>query len=142
LVRAVKRATDPQGTVLQRFAYGYDPAGNRLFEQIDDSVTTWTYDRLNRLLTQRAGGALRVAGTVNEPATVRVAQQPASVDAAGVFVGAIAAESGTTRFTVTATDASGNVTSRSYDVDQLGGDVPIAVEIEAAAPSLLVIHEW
>jgi hypothetical protein len=23
-----------------------------------------------------------------------------------------------------------------------GGDVPIAVEIEAAAPSLLVIHEW
>jgi YD repeat-containing protein len=28
LVSAVKRATDPQQTVLQRYAYAYDPAGN------------------------------------------------------------------------------------------------------------------
>jgi hypothetical protein len=68
LVRAVKRATDPQGTVLQRFASGYDQGGNRLFEQIDDTVTAWTYDRLNRLVTQQAAGLLRVAGSVNEPA--------------------------------------------------------------------------
>ena len=120
LVRAVKRATDPQATVLQRFAYGYDPAGNRLFEQIDDAVTAWTYDRLNRLVTQQAGGVLRVAGTVNEPATVRIDGRPATVDASGVFVGGIQTVPGTTPFTVTATDASGNTASQAYDVDQLG----------------------
>lgn len=36
------------------------------------------------------------------------------------YVGAIQAVPGTTRFTVTATDASGNTTSQAYDVDQLG----------------------
>lgn len=120
LIRAVKRATDPQGTILQRFAYGYDPAGNRLFEQIDDTVTAWTYDRLNRLKTQRAGGLLRVAGAVNEPATVKVDGRPATLDSSGVFVGAVRLEAGTTRFTVTATDASGNTATQSYDVDQTG----------------------
>jgi hypothetical protein len=68
LIRAVTRATAPQATV-QRFAYGYDPAGNRLFEQIDDTVTAWTYDRLNRLQTQQAGGVLRVAGGTRHPCT-------------------------------------------------------------------------
>jgi hypothetical protein len=28
------------------------------------------------------------------------------------------------------------------EIRSVSGDVPIAVEIEAAAPSLLVIHEW
>jgi hypothetical protein len=121
LVRAVKRATDPQGTVLQRFASGYDQGGNRLFEQIDDTVTAWTYDRLNRLVTQQAAGLLRVAGSVNEPATVRVQGRPASIDASGLFVGGVQVAPGTTRFTVTATDASGNVATQSYDVDQSGG---------------------
>jgi len=120
LTRAVKRATDPPGTILQRFAYGYDPAANRLYEQIDDAVTSWTYSTLNRLITQQVGGALRVAGTVNEPATVRVQGQPATVDATGAFVGGIPVTSGTTRFTISAADASGNTTSATYDIDQTG----------------------
>jgi RHS repeat-associated protein len=120
LIRAVKHATDPQGTILQRFAYGFDPAGNRLYEQIDDAVTSWTYDRLNRLVNQEAGGLLRVAGTVNEPATVRVQGQPATVDTTGAFAGAIQVTPGTTRFAITATDASGNSATQSYDVDQTG----------------------
>jgi hypothetical protein len=49
LTRAVKHATDPQQTVLQRFNYAYDPAGNRLGEQIDDAATSSTYDRLYRV---------------------------------------------------------------------------------------------
>jgi RHS repeat-associated protein len=120
LIRAVKRGTDPQATVLQRFAYGYDPAGNRLYEQIDDSVTSWTYDRLNRLVSQQAGGVLRVAGSVNEPARVTVEGQPATVDTSGAFTGGVQVAPGTTRFTITATDASGNSTTQSYDVDQTG----------------------
>ena len=120
LIRAVKHASDPQGTILQRFAYGYDPAGNRVFEQVDDTVTSWTHDRLNRLVAQQAGGRLRVAGTIDEPATVRVGSRPASLDANGLFVGGVEVAPGTTRFTVTATDGSGNTAMRSYDVDQVG----------------------
>lgn len=120
LTRAVKRATDSQGTILQRFGYGYDPAGNRLFEQVDDTVRAWTHDRLNRLVTQQAGGILGIAGNVNEPATVRVDGRLASVDATGLFVGGVQVAPGTTRFTVTATDGSGNTASREYDVDQTG----------------------
>lgn len=81
LTRAQQATTDPTPTVLQRFAYGYDPAGNRLFEQIDDGVTAWTHDRLNRLQTQAGGGILQVAGTVNEPAAFDAAQAaPSAVE--------------------------------------------------------------
>ncbi len=83
-------------------------------------MTSWTYDRLNRLVTQQPGGLLPVVGTVNEPATVRVQGQLAPVDPAGTFAGGVQVAPGTTRFAITATDASGNSTTHSYDVDQTG----------------------
>ena len=49
LTSAVKHATDTNETILQRFAYAYDPAGNRTVEQIDDAITLSAYDNLNRL---------------------------------------------------------------------------------------------
>ena len=120
LIRAVKYATDLQGAVLQRLAYAYDAAGNRLAEQRDDEVTSWSYDRLNRPQAQQAGGLLRITGTVNEPATVLVQGRPAAVDGAGNFSGGLPVSSGTTRFEIRATDPSGNTASQSYDIDQTG----------------------
>jgi hypothetical protein len=72
-------------TILKRYAWSYDAAGNRLYEQIDDAVTSWTYDSLNRMQSQHAGGTLLFAGSVNEPSTVRVAGQPAAVSPSGDF---------------------------------------------------------
>jgi hypothetical protein len=80
LTAAVKESTATPATVLQRYAYGYDRAGNRLFEQIDDQVVAASHDTLNRLLTHTPGGPLQFVGTVNEPATVRIDGQPAVVD--------------------------------------------------------------
>jgi RHS repeat-associated protein len=120
LTRAIKRATGTPATILSRYAYRYDPAGNRLSEQIDDTVTSATYDSLNRLVTQSAGGVVRVAGTVNEPATVTIDGQPASVDGAQGFAGSAAVASGTTRFSVEAADASGNTTTTDFQVAQAG----------------------
>jgi YD repeat-containing protein len=71
-------------------------------------------------VTQQAGGVLRIAGTVNEPATVRVDGRPAPVDPSGQFVGGVPVAAGTTRFTVAATDASGNTRLQTYEVDQVG----------------------
>jgi RHS repeat-associated protein len=47
------------GTLLNTFAYGYDPAGNRLAEQIGATVNTSTYNALNQLSTSTTSGASR-----------------------------------------------------------------------------------
>jgi YD repeat-containing protein len=95
LARAVKHDTDGPETVLQRYAYAYDPAGNRTVEQIDDAVLLSSHDALNRLLAQAPGGPLVVAGTLDEPGTVRIDGVAAAVDAAGAFRGTVATTAGT-----------------------------------------------
>jgi hypothetical protein len=116
----VKQATDPQQTVLKRYAYAYDPAGNRTAEQVDDQVLGASYDSLNRLLSQQPAGPITFAGAVNEPATVTVQGVPAAVGADNTFRAAVPLPPGTSTVTVDATDASGNVASKAYEVDSLG----------------------
>ena len=120
LTAAVKESTDPTPVIQKRYAYGYDPAGNRLFEQIDDQVTAASHDNLNRLLTHSPGGTLQFVGSVNEPATVRVDGQPAVVDSTNVFRGTGVTAAGTTTVTITATDPSGNAATQQYEVDVTG----------------------
>jgi RHS repeat-associated protein len=117
LTSALKETTDPTPTVLQRLAYGYDPAGNRVFEQIDEGVTAWSHDALNRLVAQAGGGVLQVVGTVNEPATVTIQGQAATVSAANQFTGGVPVVPGTNVFTIRATDPSGNAATATYEVD-------------------------
>jgi RHS repeat-associated protein len=121
LTSAVKQTTAGTPTVLKRYGYGYDPAGNRTFERIDDQVTAATHDRLNRLLTHSPGGPLQFRGTVNEPATVTIQGGAASVDATNTFQGTLALTGGTNTVTVVATDPSGNQANRQYQVDVTGG---------------------
>jgi RHS repeat-associated protein len=117
LTRAVKASTDPTPAVLKRYAYVYDPAGNRTVEQIDDAVMGATHDNVNRIVSQQSSGALRLEGTVNELATVTVGGKPLEVSGANRFTGSIPIASGTTPFTVTAKDASGNMASQAFEVD-------------------------
>jgi len=117
LVRASQETTGGMPTVLHEYAYGYDPAGNRLYEQIDTDVTAWTYTNLNRLQAQAGGGVLQLRGSVNEPATVTVQGVPAAVSSANQFQGGLPVVPGTNVFTVTATDGSGNVATAQYEVD-------------------------
>jgi RHS repeat-associated protein len=120
LTSAVKATTDPTAQVLNRYGYAYDPAGNRTVEQIDDAITLTGHDRLNRLITQVAGGPMIVAGAVNEPATVTVQGAPATVSAANDFRGTAPLTSGTNTVTIQATDAAGNTTTRQWTVDVAG----------------------
>jgi hypothetical protein len=117
LLSAIQETTDPTPTILHEYAYGFDPAGNRLYEQIDADVTAWTYTNLNRLQAQAGGGVLQIRGTVNEPATVTIQGVPAAVSAANAFQGGLPVVPGTNVFTVTATDGSGNVATAQYEVD-------------------------
>src|SRR5262245_42742479 len=45
------------GTLVNTFAYAYDPAGNRLSEQAGSSTYTATYNALNQISTTTAPGA-------------------------------------------------------------------------------------
>jgi RHS repeat-associated protein len=117
MMSAVERTTDTTPVTLKRYAYLYDAAGNRVTEQIDDAVTAATYDGLNRLTGRQAGGALRVSGTVSEPATVDIQGKPATVTPDNRFDGSVPTTAGTNVFTVTATDPSGNSHAQAYQVD-------------------------
>lgn len=116
----MKESTDAPPDVLQRFAYGYDAAGNRTSEQIDDSITETSVNEVNELVSQIVGGPLRFVGSTNEPATVTIDGQAAATDAANRFRGAAATASGTNTVTVGATDASGNQATQQYEMDLSG----------------------
>jgi RHS repeat-associated protein len=95
-----------------------DPAGNRTAEQIDDAVTAASYNNMNQLVSQQAGGALVFKGTVSEPASVTVSGRPATVTADNRFEGQAVVPSGTGQVAVTATDPSGNLRTNTYEVTQ------------------------
>jgi YD repeat-containing protein len=83
-------------------------------------VTGATFNEMNQLVSQQPGGALRVAGTVSEPATVSVQGKPAQVGADNTFAGSATVGSGTSTAAVVATDSSGNVRTNTYEVRQSG----------------------
>ncbi len=120
LTSAIKHATDPQETILKRYFYTYDPAGNRTSEQIDDSVTTDSHDVLNRLMSQTPGGALMFRGHLDEAGTVTINGKPATVFADNRFEGTATVTSGTNTVTIVATDTSNNQTAHVYEVDIAG----------------------
>jgi RHS repeat-associated protein len=120
LVTAVKKSTDPTPAILSRYAYAYDPAGNRLVEQIDDQVTGASYNNVNELVSQQPAGLLHFEGTVNEPATVTIGGKPATVSPTNAFTGSVPIAAGTNTVSITATDASGNSATKTYQTDNAG----------------------
>jgi len=71
---------------------------------------------MNRLVSQQASGPMVFSGTVNEPATVTVQGQPATVKADNTWQGTASVSSGTNTVSVVATDPSGNVRTNTYEV--------------------------
>jgi RHS repeat-associated protein len=120
LTAAILKSTDPTPVTLKRYYYGYDPAGNRTAEQVDDAVRSWTYNNMNQLVTEQAGGALIFKGTLNEPATVTVGGRPAAVTADNRFAGSAVVPSGTGQVAVAARDMAGNLRTNTYQVAQSG----------------------
>jgi RHS repeat-associated protein len=118
LTAATLKSTDPTPAILKRYYYAYDPAGNRTAEQIDDATTGATYNNMNQLVAQQAGGALIFKGTVSEPASVSVGGRPATVTADGRFEAQAVVPGGTGQVAVTATDPAGNLRTNTYEVTQ------------------------
>ena len=104
---------------------GYDPVGNRTSAQIGTSVSTSTYNEKNQLTSSTGGGPLRWRGTLNEPGSVAftsalVNGKPAKMLQGNVFEATLDMTSGSNTVTVQATDVSGNVTTKNYQVSVTG----------------------
>lgn len=102
-------------TILKRYSYTYDIAGNRTSEQIDNTVTAALYNTLNQMTVQQDGGAMRFKGLLDEYASVSVKNNTtsdssnASVDSAtNSFEAFVDVKPGVNNITVAATDYSGN----------------------------------
>jgi RHS repeat-associated protein len=104
---------------------GYDPVGNRTSAQIGTTVSTSTYNEKNQLTSSTGGGPLRWRGTLNEPGSVAftsalVNGKPAKMLQGNVFEATLDMVSGSNTVTVQATDVSGNVTTKNYQVSVTG----------------------
>lgn len=106
---------------VSQFSYDYDSAGNRTNSQADSAITTSSVNNLNQLTSETSGGKMHFRGTINEAATVTVAGNAATVDAAGNFDGAANVNVGENTITIVATDASGNSQTNNYQVNVSSG---------------------
>jgi len=109
------------GTAADQYAYDFDPSGNRTNTQLGSAIISSAPNNLNQLTSRSAGGQMHFRGTVNEPATITVAGNPATVDAAGNFDGVADVNVGTNTVAVAAIDASGNTRTNSYQVNVPSG---------------------
>jgi RHS repeat-associated protein len=116
----VWRTTDATPTILKRYAYTYDSAGNRTVEQIDNAPVLSAVDSMNRLTSQTPGGTMRFAGTLNEAATVTIQGQPAIVTGDNRFERDAQVSSGTSQVVVKARDYAGNERTNTYEVSLTG----------------------
>jgi RHS repeat-associated protein len=120
LTGAVVSAT---GGVSQTYAFGYDAAENRTQEQIGSATTTSSFNDLNQLTGQSAGGLTQFTGTLSEWANVTVGGSAATVlstpTGSGTsysFDGAANLATGTDTVPIVATDSVGNTATNNYQV--------------------------
>jgi RHS repeat-associated protein len=143
LTAATLLTTDPTPTVLRRYVYAYDPAGNRTSEQIDNGVTSALHNSMNQTHTLQPGGMLRLAGTTNEPSNVTIGGQPARILSGNRFEGETPVGSGTTSVPVVATDGSGNARTYTYNVSVSGATKTLTYDLNGNLLSDGVrTYEW
>jgi RHS repeat-associated protein len=101
----------------QVWRYQYDASGNRTAAQEGSRTRTATYNELNQLVSQSAGGSTWFRGKVNEPANVTINGQNARVSADGTFESLTTVGPGQQDVLMQATDKAGNTTNQTWRVD-------------------------
>jgi RHS repeat-associated protein len=129
LVASTIETVAPVPVLVARYRYAYDLAGNRTAEQIDDSVSQFTYNALNRLVGQSAGGTMNFRGTLSEPSSVAIAGLSATVDSSSQFNGVVSIPAGTSSIEVAATDASDNTRTNTYEVSSSGASMTMTHDL-------------
>ena len=105
--------TNTSAAVLEQHAWRYDKIGNRTSRQNGPQITQSTHNNRNQIVSEQPGGWMRVRGTTNEPATVRVRSNAntftsATTDGANAFSGWVTTTPGANSITIEAKDFSPN----------------------------------
>jgi len=117
LLSAVKTSSTG-GAALDTYGYRYDPAGNRLGQQMAVSgtnfVTNSTYNDLNQVtrVSGASGLELAVSGSLSEPGTVAIGGTVVSTDSNYNFTLVVPVTTGSNNETITAT-ASGTAAAQT-----------------------------
>lgn len=123
LTDAVRR--DPSLNVVEEEHYGYDKAANRIWVSTGTVVRTYKVNELNQLVAERGFGKALFSGEIDEPGTVTVNGQAATVVSTGGsapyrFYLELDLPAGTSTVVVTAEDGSSNSASKTYLVTRTG----------------------
>jgi RHS repeat-associated protein len=116
LEAATLASTTP--SVLAQHAWRYDKAGNRISRQQGPQITQTGYNFLNQVTSEQPGGWMRVGGTTDEPAKVRVKSNanafiPAATSGTGGFSAWVQAVAGNNTLTIEAEDFSPQANRRT-----------------------------
>ena len=117
---AVDRLKMAAVTGAARTDWTYDAVGNRLTQQGEGMLTTYTYEAGIRLSSAQAGGTYVIRGTTDEASEVQVNGQPARLLSADAFEALVPVKAGLNQAVVEATDASGNVRRNEYEFEVEG----------------------
>jgi RHS repeat-associated protein len=98
-----------------------NPDPNIFTNQDGSTITTASFNNLNQLTNQNGGGKMHFRGTVDEPSTVTVAGNGASVDGLGNFDGVADVVTGNNTVPIVATDSNNNVKTNNYQVTVSSG---------------------
>jgi RHS repeat-associated protein len=116
------------GAIERRYTWGYDRAGNRISEQVDEGpgidtvLQSASANTLNQLTGLAPSGKTVFRGTLDEPGTVTVDGNAARMSPGGTaFEGWTNLATGPNTVTVAATDESANTTTNQYEVEVAGG---------------------
>lgn len=109
-------------TILKRYGYQYDPAGNRTSAQDGTTLGSASHDNANRLTAIAGGGKLRVEGSTDEPAKVKVNGSDARISPGNLYEAWVDVTPGPNTLTVQATDYSpnANVATKSWSINITG----------------------
>jgi RHS repeat-associated protein len=119
--------TDSSAAVLEQHAWRYDKIGNRTSRQNGPQITQTTHNNRNQIDSESPGGWMRVRGTTDEPAIVKVRSNnnpftPATTTAANEFSGWVTTVPGANSVTIEAKNYSPTAppTTNSYTVNITG----------------------
>lgn len=157
LLSAILTTNTANGAVLKQYLYGYDSAGNRLSEEIQDgtnnppAITGAGYNNLNQL-TNLSGtsGQMLFSGTLDKPGTVSVNGVPAAVNPHTTnFTGYASVSPGTNVVQVVAADAYGNSRTNNYQIVVTNNGVAQTItydlngnEVSAVSSVSTNTYEW
>jgi RHS repeat-associated protein len=119
LTRAILSEGGNPDNLLYRYYAIFDRAGNRLSKQEGNTLTGYSFNNLNQLVSGSSGGKAVVAGHTDEPTRVTVNSITAKLVPGDRFEAFVPVVAGENQLDVTATDfaSPGNTRTKSWSVN-------------------------